>query len=264
MAKKKFDGVLFLTDLDCTVLKNDKTLSKKNKDAIEYFKENGGLFTAATGRSTASARTIIPLISPNAPAILFNGALIYDYDAGRAIYKDMADEREMRGLINELMAAFPKSGIEVYSEDGIFLSRGNHVTDEHVVLAKLDFSYKPINDIPGPYFKTIILDEPDVLKSVERYVEEKKVFERYQKLSAVYSESRLFEFVKNGVSKGSALKNTYAIGDNQNDVEMIRDAGFGFAVANSVKEALDAADMVVSDNEHDAVAEAIEFLDSKY
>lgn len=271
----KFDGVLFLADMDCTLLRNDKSLSRKNKRAIEYFKQNGGLFSAATGRSMASARTIIPQIEPNAPAILFNGALIYDYEKQKALHSEMADEASVRGVLSELMEHFPDCGIELYNREGIFLVRGNHVTDEHVVLAKLDFSYKDLYEIPGPYYKAIFLDEPEVLRELEDYVEKSRVFQRYFLLRAVYSEPRLYEIVKAGVTKGTALlkfaelysikrENTFAIGDNYNDIEMIRDAGFGFAVQNAVPEALEAADRIVAGNERDGVAEAIEYIDSLY
>ena len=38
----KFDGVLICTDLDSTLLKNDKTISQENLNAIEHFKNEGG------------------------------------------------------------------------------------------------------------------------------------------------------------------------------------------------------------------------------
>ena len=46
----KFDGMLICTDLDGTLLRNDKTISCENIDAIEYFKQEGGYFTFVTGR----------------------------------------------------------------------------------------------------------------------------------------------------------------------------------------------------------------------
>ena len=39
---KKFEGIFFCTDLDGTLLRNDKSISKTNLDAIEYFKNEGG------------------------------------------------------------------------------------------------------------------------------------------------------------------------------------------------------------------------------
>ena len=46
----KFDGILICTDLDGTLYRNDKTVSKENREAIEYFKNEGGYFTFITGR----------------------------------------------------------------------------------------------------------------------------------------------------------------------------------------------------------------------
>ena len=46
----KFDGILICTDLDGTILKNDKTISNRNIEAMEYFKKEGGYFTFVTGR----------------------------------------------------------------------------------------------------------------------------------------------------------------------------------------------------------------------
>ena len=47
----KFDGVLICTDLDGTLLRNDKSISADNKAAIDYFKAEGGRFTFVTGRT---------------------------------------------------------------------------------------------------------------------------------------------------------------------------------------------------------------------
>ena len=46
----KFSGVLICTDLDGTLYRNDKTISQENREAIDYFKREGGFFTAVGGR----------------------------------------------------------------------------------------------------------------------------------------------------------------------------------------------------------------------
>ena len=88
----------------------------------------------------------------------------------------------------------------------------------------------------------------------------------------IRSEKILYEILPKGVSKGAVLckmaqllgiemKNTVAVGDYNNDISMIRAAGRGFAVANAVPEAKEAADYItVSNNEH-AIAAIIDGLD---
>ena len=89
-------------------------------------------------------------------------------------------------------------------------------------------------------------------------------------LDVVYSSNRYLEFNAPGVNKGAGLlalaerlgiapEETMAIGDNSNDVPMLRAAGLGVAVANASDEALEAADYVCeADNNAGGVAEAIE------
>ena len=89
-------------------------------------------------------------------------------------------------------------------------------------------------------------------------------------LDVYYSGNRYLEFNAPGVNKGTGLmgladrlgiapEETIAIGDNSNDVSMIRAAGLGCAVANATDEAKAAADYVCqADNNAGAVAEVIE------
>ena len=46
----KFDGITIATDMDGTLLTTDKKISQANKDAIDYFRKNGGTFTISSGR----------------------------------------------------------------------------------------------------------------------------------------------------------------------------------------------------------------------
>ena len=75
----KFDGMLLCTDLDDTLLTDNKQVSEKNRKAIDYFKSEGGLFTFSTGRVPMGARLILEYVVPNAPIVCFNGGGIYDF-----------------------------------------------------------------------------------------------------------------------------------------------------------------------------------------
>ena len=82
-----FDGILICTDLDGTLLKEDKTISKENLDAIDFFKREGGYFTFVTGRMPFYASDMYNMVGPNAPFGCINGGGLYDAVAGDYIWK---------------------------------------------------------------------------------------------------------------------------------------------------------------------------------
>ena len=74
----KFDGILICPDLDGTLYKNDKTISDKNRKAIEYFKREGGYFTFITGRLPYYSTYAYDSVKPNVPFGCINGGGVYD------------------------------------------------------------------------------------------------------------------------------------------------------------------------------------------
>lgn len=77
------------------------------------------------------------------------------------------------------------------------------------------------------------------------------------------------EFTRSGINKstglkflceylGIALRDTMAIGDSENDIEMLRETGLGIAMGNAVDAAKEAADDVTLTNSEDGVAKAIQ------
>lgn len=78
----KFDGTLFCTDLDGTLLNSKKDISRENREAIEYFKSEGGLFTFVTGRMPYTSMEMYEMVRPNAPFGCINGGGIYDPTKG--------------------------------------------------------------------------------------------------------------------------------------------------------------------------------------
>ena len=109
-----------------------------------------------------------------------------------------------------------------------------------------------------------------MLAEIERAV---KAHPMAVKFDFVRSEKTLFEILPKGVNKGLALmklteylnadiNKTVAVGDFDNDVEMLKAAKLGIAVANASKSALDVADAVTVTNEEDAIAEIIYGIES--
>ena len=90
-------------------------------------------------------------------------------------------------------------------------------------------------------------------------------------IETVYSEVSSIECSHRGVHKGQGLRNLchylglrteecIAVGDAENDISMIREAGLGVAMGNAGAKVRAAAARIVSDNDHAGCAEAIRFL----
>lgn len=87
----KFDGVLLASDFDNTLIYTEDALrtgkpipplSAGNRAALEFFMEQGGYFTVATGRALPAFEKLADMIPTNAPCVICNGAAIYDFAKG--------------------------------------------------------------------------------------------------------------------------------------------------------------------------------------
>jgi len=62
-----FSDVMIITDLDGTLLPENKILSEKDLEAIKKFRSDGGKFTIATGRTIQSADRYIKELEIDIP-----------------------------------------------------------------------------------------------------------------------------------------------------------------------------------------------------
>ena len=109
----KFDKILICTDLDGTLFRNDKTISSENIKAIEYFKQEGGIFTFVTGRMPFFVFDVYEAVKPNGPIGCVNGAGLYDYVKGEYLWKQAVPDGVME-LVEFIDKNFPDTGIHSY------------------------------------------------------------------------------------------------------------------------------------------------------
>ena len=69
---------MLISDMDGTLLKDDKTINPIDLMAIEQFRLREGIFTVATGRNYKSAMQYFKELNIRCPVILYNGGMIYD------------------------------------------------------------------------------------------------------------------------------------------------------------------------------------------
>lgn len=266
---KKFEGMLFCTDLDGTLFSSNKTVSKQNLEAIEYFKSEGGFFTFITGRMPKTSKEICDIVKPNAPYGCINGGGIYDHREGKYLW-NIELPKEALELVKHVEEQLPDMGISLNTESNVYFKKDSTAMVYMRKVTGLPNVTCTYDDIDEILLKVAFgHDDEEQMSSLIKLLNNHPEASDYD---FIRTERRLYEILPKGVNKGLALKKmsdllgvniskTIAVGDYNNDISMIKKAGIGFAVANAVDEVKAVADYItVSNNEH-AIATIIDGLD---
>lgn len=265
----KFDGILLVTDLDGTLLKDDKSISEENIKSIEYFKANGGKFTIVTGRVPAAFAGIEDIVKPNAPIGCINGGGIYDLDEKKLVWAEIAPP-EILEFIAYIDKEMPDMSYQVNTAERIWFCKYNEAMHRIRDLSKVPDLRCHFSEINEPILKILFADmNTDNIVKVGQLLQNHPLMPKFEGVS---SEPIYYEVLPKGISKGVvipklcdmlgiSIDRTIAVGDNNNDVTMLEVAGLGVAVANATENAKNAADKITVSNEESAIAKIIEELD---
>ena len=253
----KFDDILLVTDLDGT-LAVGKDIDKRNVEAIEYFKANGGKFTICTGRVWSYLKDIIDICTPNTYLISLNGAVILDVKTEQYLYKGylplnylkMTDAiLEYSSDIDNVFVYFDNhSTSTVYTPDE--LKNAEAITDAKTKIHKVVFSFKDENTAIQAVKNANNLCLPELV--------------------CVRSWPTGVEILNKNASKGASVirvkeqisaKKLIAVGDFENDISMLKAADIGYAVANSIDAVKLCADRITAPVTDASLAAVISELD---
>lgn len=255
---------LFAMDLDGTLLNTRGEITPGNKKAIKLMNDAGVIPTIATGRMYDASQRYAMQLGLDVPIVTYNGALIKSV-SGKVYYEGFISP----ALIPDIYDFFRAQGwyYQSYQDDILYFEEYTAKSEayEKSIGVKGKCLGDKINEIRERIPKLLVItsgnDESDAVV---------KLFNERFAGQAVAAKSQLnyVEICAPHVSKAEGLKrlaeklgfsieNVMAIGDGNNDVPMLKEAGFS-AVMGSAKDDVKACgDVVVGDCEHDGVAEAI-------
>ena len=164
----KFKGILFVTDLDGTLLREDKTVSQKNIEAIKYFQEQGGIFTFVTGRIPEGARPVYNQVKPNAPCGCINGGGIYDFRTNELLWS-VNISNDVLELVEYIDKEVPEVGIEINLYDKIYFCKVNDATEKHRNDEGFDLLTCHYKDVKENFAKILFCDfnNDNITKTIE-------------------------------------------------------------------------------------------------
>ncbi len=264
-----FQNLLLVSDLDGTLIGDAFQVPERNQRALQEFKEEGGRFAIATGRALDSAARYAELTRPNAPCIVLNGTMIYDFDR-RKILWEYPLPSSAGEYVEKIQRHFPEIGTEVCTEQAIHVIRENEYIQRHLSHEHIRHRSCSIDQVQGTWYKVFFAMDSRWMPEVQAFVE---TFP-HEDVRFVPSSQNYYEMLPRHADKGVALQklvdllgmrreNSCAVGDYYNDVELLSAAGMAVVPANAPEEIQNMADCVVCHCRQGAVAEAIEWMTNK-
>jgi Cof subfamily protein (haloacid dehalogenase superfamily) len=256
-----------VVDLDGTLLNSSHELTPRTEAALRRAIDAGIIVMLATGKTRNAGLPFIERLGLQTPGIFLQGLAVYAGD-GTPLRQQYLNDQLARQVIT-------------FAEDRGFHVVAYHGTNIYMKTAQPEVQkwvtnyHEPEPEIAGPLQnllnrfslnKLMIVGEPRAVTAL-----------RWQLNLQIDGAGRIvqagipqmLEVLPAGASKGAALRwllkdmkiapeTLVAIGDAENDIEMLRLAGIGVAMGNAAQAVKDAADAVVASNDEDGVAEAIE------
>ena len=265
----EFSKVILMTDLDGTLLTDDKQILPEDMSAIDRFRAGGGIFTVATGRGYAMAKHIADKLKLDCPAVVYNGAAVYDFRQEKFLWQCAIGDKAL-GIIKHIAERYPDIGVEVLRGNVVYVPYLNEMEQWHLDLEQVKADWTPLDEIPRDgWLKVLFAYPPEKLDGLQRYVES---CQELQGVHWVRSAPMFFECLPEGIDKSAGYRHlikaisaedrfTVAAGDFMNDLAMIQSADLGAAVASALPEVRAAADILLCDNNSGAMAQLIDHIE---
>jgi len=265
---------LICIDMDGTLLDNKHEISEENIKALKEAQARGVIIAVTTGRLFASANYYYSLLGIEGPIIASNGTYIRETSSAKFIFKDVFTFEESKELYEILCkttltpyfytyntAITPKA----FPANHTYMIFNKDVPQDSRIKFRVSEDLMPLlKEYEDEILKAIVIEEDDT-ETLFRVKEEIKALNKFEVVS---SGANNFEIMKKGSSKGSAVKRlaeslnikqeeVICIGDNENDLSMIRYAGLGIAMENGVDLLKKEANYITDTNLNSGVAKAI-------
>lgn len=264
---------LICLDMDGTLLDDDHaTVPPRNVAALRAAAERGAAVTIASGRAWSLLQGVNAQLGVTRYAVLSNGAAVLDVETGEWLYRRPLDPDARRAVLTLLLDwGLP---FEVYCEGENYIQRDRA---EQVIGSALSPEFAQVLRTCSHFPEDLnaALEGKDVEKihifrvPPERRQELLDAAEAWGPLAVTTSFGENMELTAPGVNKGTAVQalcarldlapeQVMAFGDAGNDLELLRWAGWSFAMGNASDEAKAAARYTTGNNREGGVGMAVE------
>ena len=259
---------LLAFDLDGTLTNSQKEITQRTKAAIKKAREAGATIALASGRPVYGIMPVakeLELDIHGGYILAYNGGCIIDCTTGAVIYDKKVPDEYVADICR--FAIERDYAILTYEGDCVITNK----KDNQYVIIEAEINHLPIRHVENidsyinfPVNKFLITEDPETVAK-----EIPNVKAAFPEMNVFSSAPFFMEIVPDGIDKADTLDYLLAklgltidelatFGDGGNDLEMIKRAGMGVAMANANDTCRAAAKYITTSNDEDGCAIAIE------
>lgn len=260
---------LIAIDIDGTLIDSNHQLHPATINALRKKAADGIKIVLCSGRPMIGMLPFVEqlgLLSENEYTISYNGALVQH----NADQKTLIEHTLSHADFLRIAKIGQELNLKMHILDLEYMYTPNRHISEYTVFdsyaTQMPLQYCPIEEMPQTTIsKMMFVDQAERLEAAIQ----KLPAELYDDYTMLHSMPFFFEFLNKKASKGNAVRDLaaylgiqqaeiMAIGDNENDLDMLTYAGIGVAMANASENAKKAADVITKSNDEQGVAYAVE------
>lgn len=278
-------------DIDGTLLRSDGEISNKTKNIIRRVVDRGVKVVLTSGRPTYSTKMIAKELSVDHFMICDNGASIYNLEEDNLFLSQHIDKETVLKIMNTCIEnniyymVFTPHEIIVKDLKHMalaFYKKRHNVHNELSGINEIKYAgIEYIRKIEEPIIRIVVCDQDrpifnSIVNHLKKYesidlmapphISNKIIKENGKDILISYSYAELlpkhsnkWEAIKYLISNSNIKPSeVIAIGDNFNDIEMVKNAGLGVAVNNGTPTLKAVAQVVAPSNDEDGVATILE------
>ncbi len=268
---------LIALDMDGTLFNSRSEISEENQLAIQEAMEAGKEVIISTGRPFIGLPHDFMKKVDMHYALTTNGAAVYDYRSGECIYSNYMELAKIVELLPKVLAY--ECHFDVFIDGKGYSQKSLVPIIERLFVHKnmkvyIKETRTAVDDIvtfiqeTGKDIQKITFNFPEGVNGTDAREQVYRILSKDPYFNVVSGGFGNLEITKNDVSKASAfekladylkipMEETMAVGDSENDLDIIQVAGLGVAMANASEPVKRAADVVTLSNDEDGVAEII-------
>jgi Cof subfamily protein (haloacid dehalogenase superfamily) len=260
---------LIAVDLDSTLLKDNKTISKYTQSILKRCQQQGIKVAFATARSYSTTEQYVPIVMPDAVISSAGARVCID---GKIIHQILINAQTVRELYKILLKSPHVRYRTIESIHGFYISSDIDST-EPLWAAYLPPNYTVISENGGD--NTTHIDSFSFhAYFIDAAISDRATLERitssFPAIDVIpFSGEHWYRFIGKGASKWNRVRiladyykiNTADIasfGDDFSDIEMIKNSGIGIAMENAIVQCKDVADYICDLSDNDGVAKWLE------